>query len=67
MKKKYKKLLIEQLNWLNDNNIKVRTKAIKLYTLYNENRLPLNIKNRCCNFKLLEEKCINYNKNKISV
>lgn len=66
-KAKYQKLLVEQLNWLNDNSISVRTKAIKLYTLYNENRLPYNIKNRCCNFKLLEEKCADYNKDKVSV
>ncbi len=30
--------------------------------LYNNGNLPQNIKARCCNFKLLEEKCIEYNK-----
>lgn len=53
---KYQKLLKEQLGWLNSNYIQVKGKALKLYTLYNKGKLPENIKNRCCNFKLLEEK-----------
>lgn len=52
---KYQKLLKEQLNWLNANYIQVRNKSMKLYKLYNDNRLPKNIHSRCCNFKLLEE------------
>lgn len=28
-----------------------------LYNLYVNNKLPDNVKNRCCNFILLEEKC----------
>ena len=58
---KYQKLLKEQLTWLNENYIQVKTKSFKLYDLYNKNRLSDNIKNRCCNFKLLEEKCFEYN------
>lgn len=60
--KKYQKLLKEQLAWLNENYVQVKNKSFKLYDLYNKNRLSENIKNRCCNFKLLEEKCIEYNK-----
>ena len=52
---KYQKLLKEQLNWLNANYIQVRNKSMKLYKLYNDNRLTKNIHSRCCNFKLLEE------------
>ena len=59
---KYQKLLIEQLTWLNENNIQVRNKSLKLYNLYNSNKLSNNIKNRCCNYKLLEEKCNEYDK-----
>lgn len=55
---KYQNLLKEQLLWLNTNHIQVKNKAEKLYKLYNENRLSKNIKDRCCNFKLLEEKCL---------
>lgn len=58
---KYQKLLREQLAWLNANYQQVKNKSFKLYQLYNEGRLPQNIKLRCCNFKLLEEKCTKYN------
>ena len=59
---KYRNLLREQLMWLNSNYIQVKDKSYKLYKLYNSERLPENIKKRCCNFKLLEEKCLNYQK-----
>lgn len=58
---KYKKLLREQLNWLNENSIQVKKKSSKLYKLYTNDMLSRNIKDRCCNFKLLEEKCNQYN------
>lgn len=58
---KYQKLLREQLARLNANYQQVKNKSFKLYQLYNEGRLPQNIKSRCCNFKLLEEKCTKYN------
>ena len=59
---KYQKLLKEQLNWLNENYNQVKNKSFKLYQLYNNEKLPQNIKARCCNFKLLEKKCKEYNK-----
>lgn len=60
--RKYQKLLKEQLKWLNKNYFQVKDKSFKLYSLYVYNRLSDNIMNRCCNFKLLEEKCAIYNK-----
>ena len=60
--KKYNKLLQEQLDWLNENYNQVKKKAFKLYTLYVNKKLPGNVMDRCCNFKLLEEKCTIYNK-----
>ena len=62
---KYLKLLQEQLNWLNSHFIQVRNKSNKLYNLYMENQLPENIRKRCCNFELLEEKCLLYNEKNI--
>ena len=59
---KYQKLLREQLDWLNANYHQVKNKSFKLYQLYNSNRLSENIKARCCNFKLLEEKYKEYDK-----
>lgn len=59
--KKYYKLLSEQLDYLNEHYFQIINKSYKLYTLYNENKLSKNIVSRCCNFKLLEEKCLLYN------
>lgn len=59
---KYQKLLKEQLIWLNSHYNQVKNKSFKLYQLYNSGKLSQNIKERCCNFKLLEEKCLEYNK-----
>lgn len=57
---KYQKLLKEQLNWLNQNYEQVKNKSLKLYKLYITDKLPKNIKDRCCNYKLLEVKCKEY-------
>lgn len=51
------KLLKEQLRWLNKNSLEVRKMSKTLYNLYVNDKLPDNVKNRCCNFILLEEKC----------
>lgn len=59
---KYQRLLKEQLNWLNQNYNNLKNKSFKLYELYNNGRLPKNVMERCCNFRLLEEKCVEYNK-----
>ena len=61
---KYQKLLKEQLNWLNAHYRQVKNKSFRLYQLYNSGKLPDNMKSRCCNFKLLEGKCLEYNKRK---
>ena len=60
--KKYNKLLKEQLYWLNRNDEKLYGRSKKLYTKYIDGTLDINIAKRCCNFKLLEEKCKEYNK-----
>ncbi len=62
---KYQNLLIRQSWWLRDNFSEVQKKAEKLYTLYMNNHLNKNVINRCCNFKLLEEKSKEYNKTKV--
>lgn len=59
---KYQQLLKQQLQWLNEHYNQLKNKSFKLYQLYNSGRLPENIKERCCNFKLLEEKCLEYAK-----
>ena len=60
--KHYIKLLRQQLYWLNRHNSKVYSRSQKLYNKYVNNKLNINIRKRCCDFKLLEEKCKIYNK-----
>lgn len=54
-------LLKNQLRWLTSNKKELTTKSKLLYKLYKMDKLPKNIKDRCCNFPLLEEKCREYN------
>ena len=56
-------LLRNQLRWLTANRKEVINKSKILYKLYCIDKLPKSIKNRCCNFPLLEGKCKEYNKN----
>lgn len=57
---KYLILLQNQLAWLNSNINQLSEKAYKLYIYYKEDRLPISIKKRTCNFSLLEEKLKEY-------
>ncbi len=55
-------LIRKQLNWLNSKSDMIMEKAFTLHFRYCENLLPSGIKDRCCNYPLLEEKCLEYNK-----
>ena len=57
----YRKMLKEQLYFLNRRRASLYRKASNLYFNYINKKLPINIFNRCCNFPLLEEKCKEYN------
>ena len=63
---KYKALLINQYMSLLDLTDVISKKSVRIYELYTttEKLTPNDkkIKDRCCNFPLLEEKCIEYNK-----
>lgn len=54
-------LLKNQLRWLTSNKKMVNTKSKLLYNLYKRNKLPKNVKDRCCDFPLLEKVCTEYN------
>ena len=58
---KYTKLLKEQIYWLNRNDEKLYGRSKKLYDKYIDGTLDSSIAERCCDFKLLEEKCVEYN------
>jgi len=55
---KYQRLLIQELKYCNDNIKKILNKANKVYKIGTNLKHPLN--KTCCNFKLLEEKCLQY-------
>ena len=55
-------LLRKQLRWLNGNQTEIITKCKRLYRLKIKNELPENVSDRCCDYKLLEEKCKEYSK-----
>lgn len=57
----YQRLLRKQHRWVNRHAYLILKKSIHLYELYTTNKLPQIINKRCCNFKLLEEKCLEYN------
>ena len=53
-------LLRNQLRWLTSNRKEIMNKSRLLYNLYKNDKLPDNVKCRCCNFPLLEDKCDKY-------
>lgn len=59
---KYKGLLIDQLNCINKTKQNLFAKIIKFQRQYRNGYINPNVKERCCNFELLEEKCNEYNK-----
>lgn len=55
----YKNLLFKEFNFIKENKETIVTKAKKLYTLkVNNSKIPM--LNFVCNFKLLEEKSLEY-------
>lgn len=60
----YKTLLEKQLTYLNDNKNKLYKKVAIFKKQYMNNRIADFVLKRCCDFKLLEEKCNEYNKHK---
>ena len=58
----YQNLLKNQLSWLNANYKQLQNKAYKLYNLHKSGKLSKRIYDRCCDFKLLEKVCKEYNK-----
>lgn len=60
---KYKMLLIQQLEFFDDNETEIVNRATKLYKAYKSKKLRKSVYNRCCNFMLLEKKAKYYNPN----
>lgn len=60
--KKYKILLENQISSINADRDVLIKKIKRFQDKYRKNQLDINVKNRCCNFDLLEEKCNQYTK-----
>lgn len=60
--KKYKILLENQISSINTDRDVLIKKIKRFQDKYRKNQLDINVKNRCCNFDLLEEKCNEYTK-----
>ncbi len=58
--KEYKNLLINQLRWCNSNNKRIKERAEKLHTFITSKNENESLRNRCCNFPVLEEACKKY-------
>ena len=58
--KNYKLLLENQIEWCNINKETIKTRAKNLRKSYEDETLPLRIKDRCCNFCLLEKQLEKY-------
>ena len=58
----YKTLLYKQINWCNEkgNTLVILNKAKNLYNKVINKKLPQRIIDRCCDFKMLEEKSKEY-------
>lgn len=57
---KYKTLIENQTTYINNHKKQLYTKVENFRKLYDKKHLPENVMKRCCDFKLLEEKCKEY-------
>lgn len=58
--RQYKELLRNQLTWCNSHSEKIIKTSNKLYSMIINNKCSPNLKQRCCDFKLLEQKLSEY-------
>lgn len=54
---KYRQMLYKQLNWVKNNQERINNRAKNLYYLVIQKKATNDLIERCCNFRLLEEKC----------
>ena len=65
--KQYKKLIIEQTTYLNKHKSKLLSKVKQIRLRYDKEHLSSRLRKRCCDFKLLEEKCKEYEKEEVAI
>ena len=59
---KYKKMLEGQLTFLNNHKADLFKKINHFQNMYRKEHLNKTIVDRCCNFIILEQKCLEYGK-----
>lgn len=57
---KYKRMLFMQLDWIEKNDLRINNRAKNLYYLVIHKKAEKKLIQRCCDFKLLEQKCQEY-------
>ena len=57
---KYKRMLFMQLDWIEKNKLRINNRAKNLYYLVTYKKAEEKLIERCCDFKLLEQKCQEY-------
>ena len=57
---KYRNLILNQTNYLNRHKYKLLSKVKQFRLRYDNGHLSTSLRKRCCNFKLLEEKYMEY-------
>lgn len=60
---KYKRMLYMQMDWIEKNTTRINNRAKNLYYLVLQKKATENLINRCCNFRLLEQKCQEFMEN----
>ena len=65
--KQYRKLIIEQTTYLNNHKRDLLDKVNFFMSKYDTNKLSKRIMDRCCDFKLLEEKRKEYEKKEVAI
>lgn len=64
---KYRRMLYMQMEWIEKNKTRINNRAKNLYYLVLQKKATKQLINRCCDFKLLEEKCQEFmNENNIN-
>ena len=65
--KQYRKLIIEQTTYLNNHKRELLDKVNFFMLKYDTNKLSKRANERCCNFRLLEETCKEYEKEEVFI
>ena len=65
--KQYRKLIIEQTTYLNNHKRELLDKVKQFKLRYDKGHLSSRLRKRRCDFKLLEEKCKEYEKEEVAI